>query len=182
MKIKITFPFLYLEATLHSKLKVRSSPSNESDQPTVLLRKSRRNIKRPFRIRNYRSPDSVLGTSPLSSDENHHHKIKRILAKKKWGSQCFISSSSKGGISSNTNPTKNRGELRCSGRVGSSCSTSDTRRVNLVTNPVISHERGKDREVLMTSGTYPWSFVTQIFHNGQPSRGGDRKAFNIREP
>jgi hypothetical protein len=20
----------------------------------------------------------------------------------------------------------------------------------------------------MTSGTYPWSFVTQIFHNGQP--------------
>jgi hypothetical protein len=34
----------------------------------------------------------------------------------------------------------------------------------------------------MTSGTYPWSFVTQIFHNGQPSRGGDRKAFNIREP
>ena len=32
------------------------------------------------------------------------------------------------------------GELRCSGRVGSSCSTSDTRRVDLVTNPMISHE------------------------------------------
>jgi hypothetical protein len=32
------------------------------------------------------------------------------------------------------------GELRCSGRVNSSCSTSDTRRVNLVTNPLISHE------------------------------------------
>jgi len=29
------------------------------------------------------------------------------------------------------------GELRCSGRVGSACSTSDTCRVNLVTNPVI---------------------------------------------
>jgi hypothetical protein len=68
------------------------------------------------------------------------------------------------------NPTKNRGERRCSGRVSSSCSTSDTRRVNLVINPVISHERGKDREVLTTSGTYPWSFVAQIFHNGQPSR------------
>ena len=27
--------------------------------------------------------------------------------------------------SSNMNPTKNRGELRCSGRVGSSCSTCD---------------------------------------------------------
>ena len=41
---------------------------------------------------------------------------------------------------SNTNPTKTRGELGCSGRVSSSCSTSDTRRVNLVTNPVINHE------------------------------------------
>ena len=28
-----------------------------------------------------------------------------------------------------------------------------------------------------TSGTYPWSFVTQIFHNGQPSHGGDRIFF-----
>ena len=52
-------------------------------------------------------------------------------------------------------PLKIGGELRCSGRVNSSCSTSDTRRVNLVTNPVISNERGKDREVLTTSGTYP---------------------------
>jgi hypothetical protein len=31
----------------------------------------------------------------------------------------------------------------------------------------------------MTSGTYPWSFVTQIFHNGQPSHGGDRKMFEV---
>jgi hypothetical protein len=37
-------------------------------------------------------------------------------------------------------PVKTGGELRCSGRVGSSCSTSGTRRVNLVTNPVISRE------------------------------------------
>ena len=37
-------------------------------------------------------------------------------------------------------PLNTGGELRCSGRVGSSCSTSDTRRVNLVTNPGISHE------------------------------------------
>ena len=56
-----------------------------------------------------------------------------------------------------------------SGRISSSRSASGTRRVNLVTNPVISHERGKDREVFTTSGTYPWSFVTQIFHNSQPS-------------
>jgi len=34
---------------------------------------------------------------------------------------------------------KTGGELRCSERVSRSGSTSDTRRVNLVTNPVISH-------------------------------------------
>jgi hypothetical protein len=55
-------------------------------------------------------------------------------------------------------PLKTGDELRCSGRVSSSCSTSCTRLVNLVTNPVISHEWGKDREVLTTSGTYLWSF------------------------
>ena len=32
------------------------------------------------------------------------------------------------------------GDRKCSGRVSSSCSTSGTRRVNLVTNPVIRHE------------------------------------------
>ena len=50
-------------------------------------------------------------------------------------------------------PLKTVGKLRCSGRVGSSFSTSGTRRVNLVTNPVISREWGKDREVFTTSGT-----------------------------
>jgi len=29
------------------------------------------------------------------------------------------------------------------------------------------------------SGTYPWSFVTQILHNGQPSHGDDRKTFEV---
>jgi len=37
-------------------------------------------------------------------------------------------------------PLKTGVELRCSGRVSSFCSTSVTRRVNLVTNPVIRHE------------------------------------------
>jgi hypothetical protein len=76
-------------------------------------------------------------------------------------------------------PLKTGGDLMCSGRVSSSCYTSDTGRVNLVTSPVISHERGKDWEVFTTSGTYPWSFVTQIFHYGQPSRGGDHKTFEV---
>jgi hypothetical protein len=74
-------------------------------------------------------------------------------------------------------PLKTGDELRCSGRVGSSFYTSDTRRVNLVTNPVKSREWGKDRQVFTTSGTYLWSFVTQIFHNGQPSHDGDCKTF-----
>ena len=47
------------------------------------------------------------------------------------------------------------GKLRCSWRVGSSCSASGTRRVTLVTNPVISHEWEKDLKVCKTSGTYP---------------------------
>ena len=76
-------------------------------------------------------------------------------------------------------PLKTGGVLMCSGIVNSSCSTSDTRRVNLFTNPVINHERGKDREVFTTSVTYLWSFVTHIFHNGQPSRGGDRTTFEV---
>jgi len=33
--------------------------------------------------------------------------------------------------------------------------------------------------VFTTSGTYPLSFVTQIFHNGQPRHGGDRKIFEV---
>jgi hypothetical protein len=37
----------------------------------------------------------------------------------------------------------------------------------------------KDREVFTTIGTYLWSFVTQIFHNGQSSYGGDRKTFDV---
>ena len=38
----------------------------------------------------------------------------------------------------------------------------------------------KKREEFTTSGTFPWSFGTQqIFHNGQPSHGGDCKTFEV---
>jgi len=47
----------------------------------------------------------------------------------------------------------------CAVRVHSTCSTSGTRRVTLVTYPVINHERGKDRKVFTANGTYPWPFV-----------------------
>ncbi len=61
---------------------------------------------------------------------------------------------------------KTGGELGCSGRVGSSCSTSGTRQVTLVTNPEFT-----------TTGTFPLSFVTQIFCNDWPIHGGDDKTF-----
>ena len=51
-------------------------------------------------------------------------------------------------------PLKTGGELRWSGKVSSSYSTSGTCRFNLVTNPVTSHEWGKDRKVFTTSGIY----------------------------
>jgi hypothetical protein len=41
------------------------------------------------------------------------------------------------------------------------------------------HEWGKDRKVFTTSGTYLWLFVTRIFHNSQPSYGGNRKTFEV---
>jgi hypothetical protein len=49
-------------------------------------------------------------------------------------------------------PHKTGDERRCSERVGSPSFTSGTRRINLVTNPVICHEWGKDRKVSTTSG------------------------------
>jgi len=36
----------------------------------------------------------------------------------------------------------------------------------------------KDRIVITTNVTYPWSFMTLIFCNGLPSRGTDRKTFD----
>ena len=33
--------------------------------------------------------------------------------------------------------------------------------------------------MITTSGTYPWSFVTQILHNDQLSHGGDRNIFEV---
>ena len=51
--------------------------------------------------------------------------------------------------------------------VSSSCSTSGTRRVNLVANPVISHEWGKDQEVFTTNVNYGTKFnvyITMMIH------------------
>ena len=36
-----------------------------------------------------------------------------------------------------------------------------------------------ERAWCSTSGTYPWSIVTQIFHNSQPNHGDDHKTFEV---
>ena len=75
---------------------------------------------------------------------------------------------------------ENGGELMCSGRISSSWSAYGTHRANLVIMSMISHQWEKDRIVITTNGTHPWSFVTQILRNGQPSHGGDRKTVEWR--
>ena len=47
-------------------------------------------------------------------------------------------------------PLKNEGELRCSGRISKSRSTSGTHHVTLVINPVMLHEWGTDWFVIRT--------------------------------
>ena len=54
--------------------------------------------------------------------------------------------------------------------------TSGTRRGYLVTKPVISHERSGS---VYDKWKISWSFVTQIFHSGQPRHGGDRTTFEV---
>ena len=58
-------------------------------------------------------------------------------------------------------------------------SISDARPFTLVTSPLINHEWGKDRIVITTNGTYPWSFVIQIFRTGSPGPGCYRKTFEV---
>ena len=48
---------------------------------------------------------------------------------------------------------------------GVNCSTNGIRHVTIDTNPVIRNEWGKDLVVLMRSGAYFWTFVTQVVCN-----------------
>ena len=61
-------------------------------------------------------------------------------------------------------PLKTGGELRCAGRVGNSCSTSGTRRVNLVTNPVssVSHYQRSNKKPNYKTG--PFIITSSPFH------------------
>ena len=72
----------------------------------------------------------------IRREEAASNEQKKIMIK----GQTTIYKTPENKRSGNTNPTKNGGVLRCSGGVGSSCSSNSIRRVSLVTNPVISHE------------------------------------------
>jgi hypothetical protein len=75
------------------------------------------------------------------------------MAKGKKDKQWYRKHYTENWRSSNTNPTNNQGELRCSGRVRSSCFICGTCRVTPVTfvaNPVTSHQWGIDWIVITT--------------------------------
>ena len=59
---------------------------------------------------------------------------------KKKGNNNLQSTTQKTKNQATQTPLKTGGELRCSRRVSSSCSTCGTCRVTLATNPVINHE------------------------------------------
>ena len=75
-------------------------------------------------------------------------------------------------LQNTTQKTKDRGTPSTlktgmnSGALNSSCVTCGTRRVAIVTITVTSHAWGKEQIVNTPNGTYPWSFVTQIFRIG----------------
>ena len=78
----------------------------------------------------------VIRIRKSKKDRQHNGQKK----KNKWTNNDLQNKHIKLKIEQHETPLKTGRELRYSGRIGISCSTSGTRRVNLVTNSVISHE------------------------------------------
>jgi len=70
------------------------------------------------------------------------------MAKAKWAKWQTMICTEKQRLSNKTQQIA-EGEFTCYGKVRSSCSTSRTRRVTIVTNLVISHEWGKTKIVIV---------------------------------
>ena len=94
------------------------------------------------------SPSYIMQEENIPKDTNEKIKIRILKKNRQHNGQMkkYKKRSTK-----HTHKTKDRvtrtplrtgGEFRCSGRVSNSCSTSGTRRVNLVTIPVTSHRWG----------------------------------------
>ena len=104
--------------------------------------------------------EDTIGVIRIRKSEDRQHNGQK--KKDKWTNNDLQNITHKTKDPATRTPLKTGGEPRCSGMVSSSCSTSDTRCVNLVTNSMINHEWGNDRKVFTTSGIYPWSFVTDV--------------------
>lgn len=59
-----------------------TTESTLPDPRPIPSRKSTRVRRCPVRLKDYVCPNTILGTSSLTSDNNGMHKIKRVLAKK----------------------------------------------------------------------------------------------------
>ena len=65
--------------------------------------------------------------------------------RKRFGKKMDRCDQHKKSVKISKGQSESGGELRCSGKASSYCCTSDIRRVTLATDPVISHELGKER-------------------------------------
>ena len=100
----------------------------------------------------------VIGIRKSKEDRQHNGQNK----KHKWTNNDLQNTTQKTKDRVTQTSLKSGVELRCSGRASSSCSTSGTRRVNLFTNPVISHAWGKDQYSANAFEIYSFAEIIQI--------------------
>ena len=120
-------------------------------QRLVYLHKNRPKFsKSRFRKNNMWRHWETLETSirkVLHISETANGRTDNIMAKWKRTNNDLSNTTQKTKDRATRTPLKTGGELMCFGKVSSSWSTTDTRRVTLVTNLVIRHAWGKDRIV-----------------------------------
>ena len=108
------------------------------------------NLSKRYYIEEFENTKGVIIIRISKKDRQHSGQKKKVQKDKKRSTKhIFCSYKIKDRVI--RTPLNTGGELRSSRRASSSCSTSDTHRVDLVKNPVINPEWGKDREVLTTS-------------------------------
>ena len=81
--------------------------------------------------------DYYQGTEPIQITDRHRNGQEKKTKRTKNDLQ---NTTQKSEDRTTRTPLKTGVEIRCYGRVGSSCSMCGTSRVTLITNPVINHE------------------------------------------
>ena len=125
---------------------------------TIFVTSDRFDCEYPFwlRLQEEFEDTKVVIRIGISKKNRHHNGQKKKIQKDK---QRFTQLTQKTKDRVTRTPLKSEGELRCSRKVSSYCSNSGIRSVNLVTNPVISHESGKDSLSMSNNTTIFW-FLT----------------------